>query len=61
MTPQNLSGTPTRRDFPQGLGRGRGRRRAGRQPGLPRRVYAAGDETIKIALIGCGGRGTRRL
>jgi len=25
---------------------------------IPRGVYAAGDETIKIALIGCGGRGT---
>ena len=25
---------------------------------LPRTVHAAGDDTLKIALIGCGGRGT---
>ncbi|MGC1272956.1 MAG: Gfo/Idh/MocA family oxidoreductase [Planctomycetaceae bacterium] len=27
-------------------------------PGLSARAYAAGDETIKVALVGCGARGT---
>lgn len=26
--------------------------------GLPRNVHAAGDETIRVGLVGCGGRGT---
>jgi hypothetical protein len=30
------------------------RRRRGLAPG----VFAAGDETLKVALIGCGGRGS---
>ncbi|NQT11385.1 MAG: twin-arginine translocation signal domain-containing protein, partial [Planctomycetes bacterium] len=28
------------------------------QSGMARSVHAAGDELLKIALIGCGGRGT---
>ena len=28
------------------------------QQGLPRRVHAAGNEVLKVALVGCGGRGT---
>ena len=27
---------------------------------IARSAHAAGDDTIKIALIGCGGRGTAR-
>ena len=37
-----------------GLGRGV----AGRRAGLARSAHAAGSDTIKIALVGCGGRGT---
>ena len=47
----------SRRDFLKTFGRG-GRGRGRVQVGLARSAHAAGSDVLKIALIGCGGRGT---
>ena len=50
--------TPSRRDFIKASSIVTAGGALASTLGIARSAHAAGDETIKLALIGCGGRGT---